>query len=143
MNAFTQVIPPGMTAYYYQWHIAPAVVVDNLVMCSGVLGTDASGKVPEDLDGQFAAAFENLRHVLRAAGADLSDVVDMITFHCDLEGDLAAFTAVRDRYLSEPWPAWTAIGVAQIGAGLPGARVEMKATARLPARETGHIRDSR
>ncbi|MEE2031983.1 Rid family hydrolase [Rhodococcus chondri] len=131
MNAPERVVPTGMETYYEQWHIAPAVVVGELILCSGVLGTDSTGRIPDRLDDQFGAAFENLRHVLRAAGADLSDVVDMITFHFDLESDLETFTAVRDRYLGEPWPAWTAIGVAQIGGGVQGARLEMKATARL------------
>ena len=134
MSAFTPVVPAGMETYYEQWHIAPAVVVGNLVICSGVLGTDRTGAVPEDPADQFATAFDNLRYVLRAAGADLADVVEMLTFHADLERDLATFTEVRERYLSAPWPAWTAIGAAQIGGGLPGTRVEIKATAALPTR---------
>ena len=136
MNSFTPVVPAGMESYYEQWHIAPAVVVGDLVICSGVLGTDRAGKVPRDPSEQFAAAFDNLRYVLRAAGADLCDVVEMVTFHADLEGDLASFTEVRDRYFSAPWPAWTAVGAAQIGGGLPDIRVEIKATAALPSRST-------
>ena len=132
MSAFTPVIPVGMEANYEQWHIAPAVVVGNLVVCSGVLGTDHTGAVPDDPADQFAAAFDALRHVLRAAGTDLDHIVDMVSFHTDLEGDLAAFTSVRDRYLQAPWPAWTAVGASQIGGGVPGARVEIKATAVLP-----------
>lgn len=133
-SASTPIVPEGMETHYEQWHIAPAVVVGNLVICSGVLGTDRTGAVPEAPADQFAAAFDNLRHVLRAAGADLNDVVELQTFHIDLEGDLETFTEVRERYLSAPWPAWTAVGAAQIGGGLPGTRVEIKATAALPTR---------
>lgn len=134
MSPFTPVVPAGMEAVYEQWHIAPAVVVGDLVICSGVLGTDHTGAVPDDLADQFTAAFETLAHVLRAAGTDLTHVVEMVTFHTDLEKDLATFTTVRERYLSAPWPAWTAVGAGQIGGGIPGARVEIKATAVLPSK---------
>jgi enamine deaminase RidA (YjgF/YER057c/UK114 family) len=36
---------------------------------------------------------------------------------------------VRDRYLKEPYPAWTAIGVAELA--VPGGLVEVKVIARL------------
>lgn len=98
-----------------------------------MLGQDLDGTIPDDPDTQFTLAFGNLQRVLQAAGADLSHVVDLLTFHTDLEGDLDAFTAVKERFLGEPYPAWTAIGVAQLGAGLrPSPRVEIKATAHLP-----------
>lgn len=133
MSSFTPVVPAGMEAVYDQWHIAPAVVVGEMVFCSGVLGTDHTGTVPNDLADQFAAAFDSLAHILRAAGTDLEHVVEMVTFHTDLEADLHTFTTVRERYLHAPWPAWTAVGAAQIGGGVPGARVEIKATAVLPS----------
>ena len=60
-----------------------------------------------------------------------ADVVDLLTFHGDLATQVPAFMRVRDRRLAEPWPAWTAIGAAQLGGGLPGVRIEIKATALL------------
>jgi hypothetical protein len=43
---------------------------------------------------------------------------------------------VKDRYLPEPFPAWTAIGVVELA--VPGGLVEVRATARrraaVPAR---------
>ena len=53
----------------------------------------------------------------------------MTSFHVGLVAELETFTRVRDRYLTEPWPAQTAIGVAELG--LPGALLEIKATAVL------------
>ena len=41
------------------------------------------------------------------------------------------FMLVRDEYLAEPWPAWTAIGISELA--VPGARVEIQVTARRPA----------
>ncbi len=123
------VVPAGHEQLYAEWHIAPAVRVGDNLWCSGVIGTRPDGSVPEDLDDELEQAFDNLAHVPQAAGANLGDVVDLLTFHLDLAEQVPVFMRVRDRRLREPWPAWTAIGAAQLGGGLPGVRVEIKATA--------------
>ena len=126
------VVPAELDHVYRNWHIAPAVRAGNLIICSGVLGQELDGAVPNDPTAQFTLAFENLERVLAAAGAGLAHVVELVTFHTDLEGDLAAFTTVKERFIHEPYPAWTAVGVAHLGAGMPVTpRVEMKATAYL------------
>ena len=43
---------------------------------------------------------------------------------------MADFMEVRDKYLREPWPAWTAIGITELA--VPGAHVEIRVTAKLP-----------
>lgn len=125
------VIPPGHEQTYATWHLAPAVRVGDTLHCSGVLGTRADGSVPETLADEVDQAFTNLAEVLAAAGAGLGDVVDLLTFHLDLAAEVPTFMQVRDRRLRDPWPSWTAIGVVQLGGGLPGVRLEMKATAHL------------
>ena len=133
-NRQVPVIPDGMQDMYDKWHIDPAVRAGDFVFCSGVLGTGADGRAPADPAEQFDAVFQNLAHVLAAAGADLSHVVEMVTFHLDLQADIAAFTEAKERHVAGPYPAWTAVGAAQLGAGaVPGARVELKATAYLGA----------
>jgi enamine deaminase RidA (YjgF/YER057c/UK114 family) len=42
---------------------------------------------------------------------------------------MKAFMKVRDEVLSEPWPAWTAIGISELF--IPGARVEIRVIAQL------------
>lgn len=125
------VVPAGQEQTYADWHLAPAVRAGSLLLCSGVLGTRPDGSVPEDLEAEIDQAFSNLADVLAAAGLGLADVVDLLTFHRDLATQVPAFMRVRDRRLAEPWPAWTAIGAAQLGGGLPGVRIEIKATALL------------
>ncbi|WP_158079359.1 Rid family hydrolase [Actinomadura sp. CNU-125] len=113
----TPIVPDGMREMYDGWHIAPAVRAGDFVLCSGVLGVDAHGAIPADPAEQFEAVFRNLRRVLAAAGADMPHVVDMVTFHRDLDADIAAFTAVKERHVVAPYPAWTAVGAARLGAG--------------------------
>jgi len=123
------VIPKGMENYYEQYHFAPAVKDGDRLYCSGVIGVGADGKVPADPETQFTQAFEMLKSVLTTAGASLTDVVEMTTFHAGLQTHLPTFMKVKDRYLQEPYPAWTAIGITELA--LPGGLVEIKVIARL------------
>lgn len=132
--AHESVVPASSRWAHDTWHLSPAVRAGDVLYCSGVLGTRPDGSVPEDLAQEVAQAFDNLAEVLAAAGAGLPDVVDLLTFHLDLPTEVPVFMSVRDARLSEPWPAWTAIGAAQLGGGLPGARIEVRATAYLPRR---------
>lgn len=124
-------VPKGMEMAYEQFHFAPAVRAGGLLRCSGQLGTDERFVAVAEPEAQFAQAFENVRRVLAAAKLDFGDIVEMTTFHVGLREHLGAFAAVKDRYLAEPYPAWTAIGVVELA--VPGALVEIRVTARLRA----------
>ena len=123
------IIPQGMEYVYDRIHYAPAVRVGNTVYVSGQIGRDDDGQLVEGTEAQIVQAFENLKKVLAAAGAQLSDIVDLTTFHTDMR-DLQLFMKVRDRYLTQDFPAWTAIGAASLG-GAPGYLIEIKAVAVL------------
>ncbi len=120
------VIPPGAEPTYARFHFAPAFRAGNIVFVSGVIGRGIDGQVPGDAADEFDAAFRQLAEVLAAAGMTMRDVVELTSYHTDLSV-LRAFLEVKDRYVGEPYPAWTAVGVAALVA--PGARVEIKATA--------------
>jgi enamine deaminase RidA (YjgF/YER057c/UK114 family) len=125
------VVPAGMEAVYERIRYAPAVKVGNTIYVSGQVGRDAKMQLVEGREAQTIQAFENLKKVLEAAGASLSDVVDLTTFHTDMR-DLPSFIEIRDRYLTtHPMPAWTAIGAHMLG-GTAGYIVEIKAVAVLP-----------
>lgn len=123
------VIPKGMETYYERFHFAPAVKSGGLLYGSGQIGIGPDGKVSPDPEAQFTQAFENVKAVLEAAGAGFGDVVEMTTFHVGLQKNLGAFMSVKDRYLPEPFPAWTAIGITELA--VPGGLVEVKVIARL------------
>lgn len=124
---FEVVIPPGQERVYASWHFAPAVRVGDTIHVSGIIGMGPDGKVPEDPAEEFANAFAQLATTLEAAGATLADVVELTTFHVDMADTLGAFVAAKDAAITEPWPAWTAIGCT--GLAVPGGRAEVKATA--------------
>jgi len=130
MDAIDVVIPKGMESYYERLHFAPAVRAGDRLYCAGVIGVAPDGKAPEDPEAQFTLAFELLHSVLAAAGASFTDLVDLTTFHVGLRTHVRAFARVKDRFVREPYPAWTAIGVSELL--VPGGLVEIRAVARLP-----------
>lgn len=121
------IIPAGSEKTYERFHFAPAYRVNDTVYVSGVIGTGADGKVADDAGEEFATAFANLASTLDAAGCSIADIVEMTTFHVGMAETLGAFMAERDKVMSEPWPAWTAIGCTELA--IPGARCEIKVTA--------------
>ncbi|MFM0118270.1 RidA family protein [Paraburkholderia sp. RL18-101-BIB-B] len=131
MSKREAIIPAGMEAVYEKIHYAPAVKVGNTIYVSGQIGRDTAMQLVEGREAQIVRAFENLKLVLAAAGASLSDVVDVTTYHTDMR-DLPLFMKVRDQYLTtHPLPAWTAVGAHMLG-GAAGYIVEIKAVAVLP-----------
>ncbi|MDD2547037.1 MAG: RidA family protein [Burkholderiaceae bacterium] len=126
------ILPAGMETLYHQMHYAPAVRAGRTVYVSGQIGRNEKMELLEDKEAQFVQTFENLKKVLAAAGATLADVVDVTSFHTDMR-DLPLYMQVRDRYFTDStcYPAWTAIGAAQL-CGAPGYFLEVKAVAVLP-----------
>jgi len=120
------VIPDGMQNFYDQFHFAPAVRSKKHVFCSGQVGNRADGQLDPDPAVQIADAFENVGSVLKEAGASFADVVEITSFHVGLNEHIGVFMQVKDGFIEEPYPAWTAIGVAELAFG---ALVEIKVTA--------------
>ena len=125
-----RIVPASQKALYDNFHFAPAVVDGQNLRCSGVIGMNPDGSVPGDPETQFAQAFASLGEVLKEAGADFSDITEMTTFHTALAESIGQFSQVKDRFIEEPYPAWTAVGTTELA--MPGALVEIQVTARLP-----------
>jgi 2-iminobutanoate/2-iminopropanoate deaminase len=105
---------------------------EGLVFCSGQLGLDpATGDLVEGgVEAQAERALRNLQAVLDAAGATFGDVVKTTIFLVDI-ADFAAVNAVYARFMPDPPPARSTVGVA----ALPkGGRVEVEAIARRASR---------
>jgi enamine deaminase RidA (YjgF/YER057c/UK114 family) len=121
------IIPPATQPMYDAYHFAPATRVGDTIWVSGQVGLDAAMAPGEGMEAQARLAFQALEAVLGAAGATLSDVVELMTFHTDLRGDMDAFTTVKDDYFPDRYPSWTAVGVTQLA--LPEFLVEIRAVA--------------
>lgn len=115
------IVPPEQRWAYDDWHFSPAVRVGDTIWLSGQAG---------DLDADFEAGvrrlFEGIRVTLAAAGAELADVVEIVTYHRDMSR-LPAFAAVHQEYFPSEYPAWTAVGVTALAD--PALDLEIKVTA--------------
>ena len=119
--------PPGTQAMYDTYHFSQATRVGNMIWVSGQVGVDATMTPAKGVEAQAHLAFQALRSVLEAAGATLADIVELTTFHTDLHGEIQAFGEVKDEYLPDRYPSWTAVGVTQLA--LPELCVEIRAVA--------------
>jgi len=105
------------------------VTADNTVYLSGVVAGSKDGD--KGLEDAYSRAFDRIAAILAKAGAGWDDVVDITSFHTDLKSQMPAFTAVKNRYVRAPFPAWTAVEVSRI----PGNGItEIKLVAKLPAK---------
>lgn len=121
------IIPPPFQAFYDAYHFSPATRVGDTIWVSGQVGIGPDMKTGEGMPAQARIAFESLKAVLETAGASLSDVVELTTFHTDLRGEIETFSAVKDAYFPTRYPSWTAVGVTQLA--LPELCIEIRAVA--------------
>ena len=123
------IFPADRHALYVEHRYSAAIRSGDLLFVSGQVGSRADGSQEPDFARQVELAFENLKAVLKAAGATLDDVIDVTTFHTDPQNQFETIMAVRNRILGEPpYPNWTAVGVNW----LAGFDFEIKVVARIP-----------
>ena len=123
------VAPEFGQAAYDNFHFSQAVRSGGLLFCSGQIGTNQDRSVPDSAEDEFRNAWRAVGEVLKAAGLGFEDVVEYTSYHVGLSEHIRAFMKTRDEVLSEPWPAWTAIGITELA--LRGARVEIRVIAQL------------
>ena len=118
--------PPGTEKVYEKLQFSQAVRVGDTVWVSGQVGMDETGMAGDVIEEQARLAFQNLQRVLEAAGSSLADIVELVSFHTSMNS-IRDFGKVKAEFISENYPAWTAVGVRELA--LPQLLVEIKATA--------------
>lgn len=122
-------VPADRSVSYDPFGYAPAVRVGDMLYVSGVTGTPVDRDAGDEaLTANFVSIFETLKATLERAGASFDNVVLMESYHLDYVKNFFLFHAVKNRYIAEPYPAWTAVGVAELP---PGAVAEMALTVWL------------
>ena len=117
-------INPGNTQRIYQeWHYAQAARVGDTIWVSGQPGAGAGAN---DIEGQTRAVFKRLKSVLEASGSSLDDVVELTSYHLNIK-DIDKVGKVKDEFMPNHYPAWTAIGTTALV--MPDALIEIKAEA--------------
>jgi 2-iminobutanoate/2-iminopropanoate deaminase len=110
---------------------SPAIKTGNMVFLSGSIPLDpVSGQLVEGgITEQTTRVMENIRALLAAAGADLTNVVRTTVFMIDL-GEFAAMNEVYAGYFAAPYPARSTVQVVKLPKDV---RVEIDVIAILGA----------
>jgi enamine deaminase RidA (YjgF/YER057c/UK114 family) len=117
----------GARKFQENWGFSDAVITGDTIYLSGIVAGLRPGET--DLKAAYDRVYKRIGAILARAGASWDDVVDMTSFHTDVEGQIEAIAAVQKIHVKAPYPAWTAIGVAKI---LGNGITEIKITAKRP-----------
>ncbi len=125
------VAPAYLEAAQHQYGMAQGRVDGGFVFVSGQIGFTPDGQPAADPAEQGRLALTHLGAILTEAGCTFDDVVELTTYHV---GGVAAantwFLPIKAAFFGAPYPAWTAVGVADLA--IPGAVIEIAAIAKLP-----------
>jgi enamine deaminase RidA (YjgF/YER057c/UK114 family) len=103
----------------------------RVIYVSGNVGFGDDGKVVSGgMEAEARATFANIERVLRAAGAEMSDVVKINAFITDLDS-YSEYAKVRIEVFGDTLPASATVQVAGL---LVGAHIEIDAIAFVPDR---------
>ena len=116
-------IHPPFARYAHGVEIPAA---SRLVFCSGQLGVDKDGVVPEGVEAQARLCFRAIAAILDEAGMTLGDIVRVNAYVVGAEY-LAGYMKVRDEFIGNPPPASTLMVVQ--GFARPEFKVEIEAVA--------------
>lgn len=98
----------------------------RVLHCSGQLGIEADGTIPDGVGPQTEVALANIDAILAEAGLERRYVVKLTTYLIEPD-DRLAYMAVRDGWVVDPAPASTLIFIKALA--MPAFRVEIEALA--------------
>lgn len=110
--------------------MSPGLESNGLLFLTGMTGYRDEG-ASTDAEQQIRNAFEKVQNVLVEAGLDMSRLIEMTTYHVGIADHIDIFRRVRDEFVTEPYPAWTAIEVT--GLITKGTFVEIRVIADATA----------
>lgn len=90
---------------------------------------DAMGTTSLDIREQTRAVIENIRDLLRAAGGDLRDIVNISSYLVNMN-DFGGYNEVYAEYFDETGPARTTVAVHQLPH--PHLLIEISCVAHIP-----------
>jgi enamine deaminase RidA (YjgF/YER057c/UK114 family) len=88
--------------------------------------------IPLDPGDQTRMTMENLRRLLQAAGGDLTDIVQLLRFICDIDNNQDSINKVMGEYMGDHRAATTTVEVARLATD-DRLVVEVTAVAVVPA----------
>jgi len=132
-NTPVSIVPEGMENIVSNFNYSPGVRIGPWLYVAGQVGRDADLNIVMPIEDHLVQAWENVGKVLRAAGADYDNIVEMTTWHLHMHSQLEKFIEVKHRYITPGVavpPAWSGFEAADFA--FPGLQVEIKVVAFIP-----------
>lgn len=128
VNKLRTFVPPGTEWMINDFGMSPAIRAGNQIWLSGVT---VSPKEGQTFEAALDQAFSTITTILESADLTWSNVVDITSFHIDIDAQRDVFLKVKGKYVTaRPYPAWTAVGVNRLW--LPTIVAEVKIVAVVP-----------
>jgi enamine deaminase RidA (YjgF/YER057c/UK114 family) len=110
-------------------HYSQAVILGNIVKCSGQGGWDQTGTLDaENIPRQVDLAFINVDRVLQASGLrGWEDVYSIRSYHVDISSSYDLIVNKLKERVPGHRPIWTAIAVPQLA--FPAMKIEIEVEA--------------
>jgi enamine deaminase RidA (YjgF/YER057c/UK114 family) len=123
------IVPEHWTDFYESTHIPAGVADGDRLYVTGHIGEDLDGNVSRDPQTQIRQTFRHIGATLSKGGATWADVVELISYHVGLRAQAEVLIAIAGEFMTDPYPAWTAVGVTELFD--EGAVVEIGCVASL------------
>jgi enamine deaminase RidA (YjgF/YER057c/UK114 family) len=123
------IIPDSWREFYNETRVPAAIKIDNLLRLTGHTGETSDGAFSDDAEVQIRQTFQNIAVTLSEGGSSWESVVEINSYHVGLQKQASKLLEVASEFLSDPFPAWTAVGVTELI--LPAAVIEISCVARL------------
>lgn len=121
------VVPQHWAQFYADSGVPAAIRVGDTIHVTGHDGEELDHTYARDAAAQIRRTFVTIGETLAEAGAGWADVVELRSYHVGLRAQSDVVLAVAAEFLSVPFPAWTAVGVAELFE--QGSVVEIACTA--------------
>lgn len=119
----------GSNKIFDLFKYSPSVRANGLVFIAGQVGILPDGTIPESAADQARAAFRRLGAILKHEGLGFEDLVELVTYHVDINDHLTSFREVKDEFITSDFPAWTILGVSELARAT--LFIEIKAVAAI------------
>lgn len=108
---------------------SPAVRANGFIFIAGQVGIRPDGTIPETAAEQIRAAFQRLAAILAHEGVGFEDLVELVSYHVDIDQQLTTFREIKDEFIRSDFPAWTILGVQSLARD--SLLIEIKAVAAV------------
>lgn len=112
---------------FEKFQYSAAVKAGEFLYVAGQIGVNEDGSIPSSDTEQIENAFRRMKIVVEGAGYEMTDIIELVSYHVGIANNLADFARIKASYIKKPFPTWTILEVA--GLARKELVIEIKAVA--------------